>query len=130
MAGFEPTAAERKKYADYDVEIRPARKNRVRVAVIDDEVVRLCTRAHRVPAMKKFVVYVYIGADVSDVAFIEKWARNLPRGGWAQFADQWWRRKSQNGHWNYVLEVGRVAPDPFAQLELELMIDAGSEVHA
>lgn len=127
---FQPTAAQRRQYSDYDVEIRPARNNHVRVAVIDGEVVRLCTRAHRVPALKKFVVYVYIGADASDVAFIEKWARCLPRGGWAQFADQWRRRKSQNGRWNYVLEVGRVAPDPFAQLELELMIDATSQVSA
>lgn len=128
MQNFVPTDAERKKYASYAVEIRPARNNHVRVALIDGEVVRLCTRVHRVPSLKKFVVYVYAGADTSDIAFIEKWARCLPKGGWAQFASQWWRRKSSNGYWNYVLEVGRVAPDPFAQLELELMIDASREV--
>jgi hypothetical protein len=130
MSAFTPTTAERKKYADYDVEIRPARNNQVRVDVMDGEVIRVCTRAHRVPALKKFVVYVYIGADAADVTFIEKWSRSLPRGGWAKFADHWRRRKSKNGRWKYVLEVGRVAPDPFAQLELEMMIDATSEVSA
>jgi len=128
MPAFTPTAAERAKYADYDVEIRPARNNRVRCKVIDGEVVRLNTRAHRVPALKKFIVYTYIGCDQEDVAFIERWARNLPRGGWAQFPDQWFRRKSNKGNWYWSQEVGRVAPDPFAQLELELMIDASSEV--
>lgn len=130
MSTFTPTAAERKKYAGYDVELRPARKNRVRAAVIDGEVVRLCTRAHRVPALQKFIVYVYIGADQGDIDFIGRWARDLPRGGWAQFPDLWWRRKSNSGSWYWSQEIGRFAPDPFAQLELELMIDASLEVGA
>lgn len=123
------TPAQRRKYADYTVEVRPAQNNRVRVAVIDGEVIRLNCRAHRVPALKKFIVYAYIGADAEDISFAERWARALPRGAWAQFPDLWFRRKSNKGKWYWSQEVGRVAPDPLVQLELEQIIDMDSEVH-
>ncbi|MEG8035051.1 hypothetical protein QP157_06855 [Sphingomonas sp. LR61] len=125
-----PTAAERKKYADYDVEIRPAQANSVKVRVDNDEVVRFYARAHRVPSLNKFIVFTYIGSTEGDLRRTERWAKSLPAGYWAQFPNLWFKRQSAKGTWYWMQEVGTVAPDPFAQLELELMIDAGSEVHA
>lgn len=130
MAGFMPAAAERKKYSDYDVEIRDAKNNRVAVRVDNGEVVRFYARAHRIPSLKKFVVHVYIGATDEDRRRAELWAATLPTGGWAQFPDLWFKKQSATGTWFFKQEWGSAAPDPFAQLELELMIDAGSEVHA
>jgi len=130
MAAFVPTAAERQKYADYEVEIRPAQANHVRVRVENGEVVRFFTRAHRVPSLKKFIVFTYIGATADDVRRTEQWARSLPAGGWARFPDLWFRKRSKSGTWFWKQEYGHIAPDPLVQLELEMLIDATSEVHA
>jgi ABC-type amino acid transport substrate-binding protein len=130
MAGFEPTAAERQKYSDYDVEIRDAKNNRVAVRVDNGEVIRFYARAHRIPSLKKFVVFVYIGATDEDRQRAERWAATLPAGGWAQFPHAWFKKRSTSGTWFWKQEWGHIAPDPFLQLELELLIDAGSEVSA
>jgi hypothetical protein len=127
---FTPTPEQRRKYADYEVEIRPATVNHVRISVIDGQVCRMYTRFHRVPSRKKFIVFAYIGCTPRDLAFVQAWARDLPLGSWAEFEDRWFRRKSATGHWYWMQEIGNLAPDPFAQLELELMIDQAGEVHA
>ncbi|MCS5487397.1 hypothetical protein NY588_09685 [Curtobacterium flaccumfaciens pv. beticola] len=127
---FQPTPEERRKYSDYDVEIRDAQNNHVRIAVEDGEVIRFYARAHRIPSLKKFIVFVYLGATEQDRRRAERWAADLPAGGWAQFPLCWFKRRRPDGSYLWKQETGVVAPDPFAQLELEMMIDAGSEVHA
>lgn len=129
MSAQKPTSAERRKYIDYDVVVRDAKEHRVHVAVDNGEVVRWTCEIHRYPARKTFVVFVYPGVTVEERQSIERLAVALPRGGWAIHRDLWFRRKNRiNGRIFYWQKRGDSAPDPFAQLELELMIDAASEV--
>lgn len=83
----------------------------------------------RIPRDKKFVVYIYKGATrTDDVGFIEVLCRNLPRGGWAQYADRWAMRRPASGKVFYSQANGYFVNDPLVQLELELMIDTTSDL--
>jgi hypothetical protein len=131
MAAFIPTAAQRAKYADYDVVVKDAKTHRVHVAVEDGVVVRWVNEIHRYPDVKTFVVFIYPGVTPEERASIERSAQRLPLGGWALHPDLWFRRKHRtSGRIFFWQKRGGDAPDPFAQLELELMIDATSEVQA
>lgn len=129
MSNFIPTASERKKYADYDVEIREARRSKVRVLVDEGGVVmRIHTVVKRIPSEKKFVVLHLIGRTDEERAFGERYGAALPRGHWARYG-KWSKRRRPDGTYYFEQLVGIAAPDPLVQLELELMIDAGSEVN-
>lgn len=127
---FQPTPEERRKYADYDVVIKDAEQTPVHVDVIDGQVIRMLCLIRRWPRPRRFQVIVFQGVSERERALVERWARELPQGGWAQFPDLWFRHRNGNGYVYFSQSQGVRAPDPFAQLELELMIDAGSEVHA
>ncbi|QKS17288.1 hypothetical protein HUN59_14690 [Curtobacterium sp. Csp2] len=127
---FQPTRAERQKYADYEVVVKDAKTHKVHVTVEDGVVIRWTCEIHRYPSSKHFVVFVYPGVTDKERASIERLAANLPRGEWARVPDAWFRRKHRTtGRIFYWQKRGSEAPDPFAQLELELMIDADQSVH-
>lgn len=126
---FVPTAAQRRKYADYDVVVKDAKTHRVHVSVDDGAVVRWTCEIHRYPDRRTFVVFVYPGVTDEERTSIEALAAALPRGWWARMPDHWFRRRHRTtGRIFFWQKRGDRAPDPFAQLELELMIDATSEV--
>lgn len=128
MTAFTPTAVERKQYADYDVEVRDARRSKVRVVIEDDgRVMRVHTVVQRVPSERKFVVLHLIGCTDEERTFGERYGAVLTRGHWARYGC-WRKRRRANGSFMFEQLVGQNASDPFVQLELELMIDATSEV--
>ncbi|PCN48001.1 hypothetical protein Csp2054_09005 [Curtobacterium sp. 'Ferrero'] len=129
MSAWEPTPAERRKYAGYEVEFREARAHAVRITEVDGQVGRAVTLYYRIPSLRKFVVYYYADTSARERRLITSWGRALPSGGWARHADRW-RRRRIAGRSVHVQEIAVLAEDPFAQLELELMIDADSEVTA
>ncbi|MBO9043492.1 hypothetical protein [Curtobacterium flaccumfaciens] len=129
MSAWEPTPAERRKYRDYTVEFVESQSSSVRSEVLDGNVLRFICRVRRFPSDKKFVVIVYKGVSDSERARIELWGNGMPLGGWAMHPTLWFRHTGKTSKKVYfVQECGYPAPDPFAQLELELMIDADSEV--
>lgn len=131
MSAWEPTPAERRKYRDYTVEFTEARSASVRSEVRDGNVLRFICRVRRFPSDKKFAVIIYNGVSETERARIEAWGRELPRGGWAMHPHLWFRHTARASRKVYfVQEMGYPAPDPFAQLELELMIDAAKGVTA
>lgn len=131
MNRWQPTPEQRRKYADYDVVVKDAKTHRVHVTVEDGVVIRWVFEIHRYADSKTFVVFVYPGVTPEERAAIEGAAQQLPRGGWALHADLWFRRKHlTSGRIFFWQKRGGPAPDPFAQLELELMVDMTSEVHA
>jgi hypothetical protein len=129
MSGFFPTAEQRRKYRDYDVVVRDAQTNSVYVGVEDGQVIRWTHQVYRYADSRTFVVYVYAGVTDKERASIEAEAAALPAGEWARFPDQFWfrRKHSTSGRIFFRQTRGDRAPDPFAQLELELMIDATSD---
>lgn len=132
MPAFIPTASERKKYADYSVQYREAKANSAHAGIDENgSVVRWLFQIHRIPAEKLFVVFIYKGATPAEVEQITRDCEALPRGEWARFPDRWWRSHYRSsGRVFYRQTRGIHATDPFAQLELEMMIDATSEVTA
>jgi hypothetical protein len=131
MSAFVPTAEQRRKYRDYDVVVKDAKNHRVHVTVDDGEVVRWTCEIHRYADSKTFLVFIYPGVTDKERADIEAIAEELPRGGWARMPDRWFRRKHRASSRIYFWQKrGNTAPDPLAQLELELMIDATSDTTA
>lgn len=131
MSAWEPTPAERRKYRDYTVEFVEAQSASVRSEVLNGNVLRFICRVRRFPSDKRFVVIVYKGVSDSERARIERWGNDMPLGGWAMHPHLWFRHTGKTSKKVYfVQEVGYPAPDPFAQLELELMIDADLGVTA
>ncbi|MFJ3381936.1 hypothetical protein ACIPJ2_16180 [Curtobacterium sp. NPDC090217] len=130
MSAFTPTTAERKKYADYDVQFRDAKSNSVRVGIDENgEVIRWLFQIHRLPSEKLFVVFIYQGATASEVEEIERVCAALPNGEWARFPGRWWRSRYRSSARVFYRQTrGFQADDPFTQLELEMLIDATSEV--
>ncbi|RPE75626.1 hypothetical protein EDF28_3571 [Curtobacterium sp. PhB137] len=129
MKAWEPTPSERRKFQGYGVEFREAEAHGVRITEVDGHVGRAVTLYYRIPSLRKFVVYYYAGTTVQERRLITAWGRALPAGGWARHIDRW-RRRHICGRAVFVQEIALLADDPFAQLELELMIDAASEVTA
>lgn len=132
MPTFTPTAAERKKYADYDVVVKEAKTNSVHVTVEDGQVIRWTHQVYRYADSRTFVVYLFAGITDKERARVQSEAASLPDGEWARFPTHtWFRRKHRStGRIFFRQTRGEHAPDPFAQLELELMIDATHEVAA
>lgn len=127
---FEPTPDQRRKYSGYDVEIREARRSKVRVFVDSEGIVmRVHTVVKRIPSEKKFVVLHLIGRTDDERVFGERYGDALTRGHWARYG-KWLKRRRPEGTYYFEQMVGVPAPDPFMQLELELMIDATTEVTA
>jgi hypothetical protein len=120
---FTPNEDEYRKYVGYTVEIREAKTLKVYVTVQDAVVNRWTHVIRRVPSDKKFIVYLLIGASERERRAAVALSQRLPRGDWAAFPE-WFRRRAKNGQVFYQQTRGVRAPDPFAQLELELMIDA------
>jgi hypothetical protein len=129
MSAFTPTPYQRQKYADYDVEIREARKSKVRVVVDGDVVMRVHTVVQRIPSEKKFVVLHLIGRTEKERVFGEHYGALLTRGHWARYG-HWFKRRRVNRSYLFEQLVGLTAADPLVQLELEMLIDATSEVRA
>ncbi|WP_159573054.1 hypothetical protein [Curtobacterium sp. 18060] len=127
MSAWAPTPAERRKYRDYTVEFRRAEHRHVHITTVDGHVGRAVALYYRIPSLKKFVVYDYPGTSDRERRQIEQWGLALPSGEWARFADVWERRQIL-GRVVFTQQIVTFADDPFAQLELELMIDADSEV--
>lgn len=132
MGAFLPTPAQRKKYADYAVEYRPAKSNRAHASVDENgNVIRWLFQIHRIPSEKLFVVFIYDGATPAEVERISHDCAALPYGEWARFPDRWWRSQyRRTARVFYRQTRGIRADDPFTQLELEMLIDATSEVTA
>jgi len=127
MSAWEPMPVERRLFAGYSVDFREAETHGVRITDVDGRVGRAVTLYYRIPSMNKFVVYYYAGTSPRERRLITALGRELPTGGWARHADRW-RRRRIAGRTVFVQEIALLADDPFAQLELELMIDADSEV--
>lgn len=132
MVPFIPSATERKKYADYTVQYRDAKANSAHPGVDENgDVIRWLFQIHRVPSEKVFVVFIYQGATTAEVEQIERDCAALPNGEWSRFPDRWHRSNYRSSSRVFYRQTrGFRAPDPLAQLELEMMIDATSEVTA
>lgn len=131
MPAFIPTPEQRKQYADHTIELRESTQNTAHATVSGDHVVRWTYQVHRIPSERLFVVWVYQGATPKEVESIIRTAEALPRGEWARFPDHWFPGQyTRSGRKYHKQTRGLVADDPFAQLELEMLIDAESEVHA
>ncbi|WP_416394194.1 MULTISPECIES: hypothetical protein [unclassified Curtobacterium] len=132
MAAFAPTAQQRRKYADHGVRFRDAKANSARVGVDENgDVIRWLFQIHRVPSEKLFIVFIYQGATAAEVEQIERDCAALPNGEWARFPERWWRSHYRSSSRVFYRQTrGLRASDPLAQLELEMMIDATSEVTA
>lgn len=127
MSAWEPSPAERRKFRGYEVEFREAEAHGVRITDVDGHVGRAVTLYYRVPSLRKFVVYYYAGTSPRERRLITALGRELPNGGWARHSDRW-RLRRIAGRSVFVQEIALLADDPFAQVELELMIDADSGV--
>lgn len=127
---FEPTPQQRRKYSDYDVEIKDAARATAHPEVADGVVIRMLCLIRRWPRSRKFQVIVYRGVSPRERALVERWAAGLPLGGWAQFPDLWFRHRNASGRVYFSQAQGLRVDDPLVQLELELMIDTTSEVTA
>ncbi|MGG7307545.1 hypothetical protein ACQXVK_10175 [Curtobacterium sp. AB451] len=99
------------------------------MTVVNGTVIRWTHQVHRIPTERMFVVWVYQGATDREIEDIRRACALLPVGEWARFPDHW-RRSAyrRTGRCFYRQNRGVIADDPFAQLELEFMIDASSEV--
>lgn len=123
------SAADMVRYADHTVTFRQAQINNVHVSVVNGVVTRWTHQIHRIPEDRLFVVWIYQGATDREIEAIRQTCALLPVGEWARFPDQWRRSEyRRTGRCFYRQNRGVIADDPFAQLELEFMIDAGSEV--
>ena len=127
MSAWEPTRAERRKFRGYEVEFREAEAHGVRITAVHGHVGRAVTLYYRIPSLRKFIVYYYAGTTPRERRLITALGRELPAGGWARHIDRWRHRRICDRS-VFVQEIALLADDPFAQLELELMIDADSKV--
>lgn len=131
MPAFTPTAEQRKRYADHAVELRESVHNTAHATVSDGQVIRWVFQVHRIPSERLFVIWVYQGTTPDEVDRIIRLAETFPRGEWARYPDHWFAGEYKRSGRKYHKQTrGLVADDPFAQLELEMLIDAESEVHA
>lgn len=126
MSAFIPTREQRRKYADYTVELRPS-KLPVEIEVIDGVIYRWWSQVNRIPSAKKFVVYTFAGSTEQEAAAAKRLGDAMPRGEWARSPDPWTRYGGGGDPVRFSQARGDVMPDPLVQLELEMMIDLANE---
>ena len=122
MTAWQPTAAEKRKYAEYDVRTSTIDRPQ-KVYIIDGTVFRGLFHVQRIPSQKVFRVVFPANLTARELRIAEADAARLPAGEWARFPDVWYRRRWPSGRYFFAQTRVMAAPDPFAQLELEMLID-------
>jgi len=122
MTVWQPTAAERRQYADYSVTARTA-DHPQKTYVIDGVVHRGLFHVQRIPSRRVFRVTFPANLTPRERRMAEADAARLPLGYWAEFRDVWYRKRWPSGRYYFAQMRCYAAPDPFAQLELEMLID-------
>ena len=122
MTAWKPTVTEQRQYADYSVTTRTSEETQ-KTYVIDGVVHRGLFHAQRIPLQKVFRVYFPANLTPRERRMAEADAVRLPRGYWAMFRDVWYRKRWPSGRYYFAQTRTYAAPDPFAQLELEMLID-------
>jgi len=124
MNRFSPTPGQRRRYSDYDTEVRESSGNRVVYRDINGVLHRFHVAIARIPSTKRFVIYNLIGCTEEERAYAQFLARTLPHGEWARFPDYWFKRRRVTGPgYKFTQQRGERVADPFVQLELEMLID-------
>ena len=122
MTAWKPTAAEQRQYADYSVTTRTA-EHLQKTYVIDGVVHRGLFHVQRIPSQRTFQVSFPANLTPRERRMAEAEAARLPHGYWAEFRDVWYRKPWPSGRYYFAQTRTYAAPDPFAQLELEMLID-------
>jgi len=134
VTGWRPSAAECRQYADYALDERTHILNQ-KTYDIGGVVHRSLFFVQRIPSQKVFRVYYMANLTPRERRQAEAAAALLPRGYWAEFRDIWYRKRWPSGRVYFAQTITYAAPDPFAQLELEMLIDlersqqSSTEVH-
>lgn len=122
MTGWKPSAAERRQYANYALDERTHTLEQ-KTYDIGGRMHRGLFYVQRIPSLKVFRIYYMANLTPGERRRAEAEAALLPQGYWAQFRDVWERRRWPSGRIYSSQMHCYAAPDPFAQLELELLID-------
>ena len=122
MTAWKPTAAEQRQYADYSMTMRTA-EHPQKTYVIDGVVHRGLFHVQRIPSQRIFRVSFPGNLTPRERHTAEVVAARLPHGYWAEFRDVWYRKRWPSGRYYFAQTQTYAAPDPFAQLELEMLID-------
>lgn len=121
--------ADARKYANYTVEIREsARQWSVAPAENAAGLMKFLVGIYRIPSEKIFAAYVRRGLTPHERALAERWALKMPDGEWAVFPDLWVRTKDSRGVVVFRQYRGVGVDVDFMELELQMMLDLGSEV--
>jgi len=124
MSRFSPTLEQRRRYSDYDTEVRQSSGNRVFYSDVDGVLHRFHVTIARIPSTKRFVIYTLIGCTEEEREYAQFLARTLPHGEWARFPDFWFKRRRVAGPgYKFTQRRGERVADPLMQLELEMLID-------
>ena len=122
MTAWNPTVAEMRKYVGYSVRTSTADRPQ-KIYTIDGNVYRGLFHVQRIPSQKVFRVVFPANLTARERRIAEAYAARLPAGEWARFPDVWYRERWPSGRYFYAQTRVMEAPDPFAQLELEMLID-------
>ncbi|MBT2503006.1 hypothetical protein [Curtobacterium sp. ISL-83] len=125
------TAAALRHAADYPTTTRRARVTTVRAEVRDGVVLRQLGEIHIYPDSRRIEIVVGIGATPDEWDACDAHRRLLPRWLASDSPSDWNEiRHLRTGEriWRVGLHVP--APDPFIELELQMLLDVSTEVNA
>ena len=122
MSAWKPTPAQQRQFADYSVTTRTA-DHPQKTYVIDGVVHRGLFHVQRIPSQRVFLVSFPANLTPRERRMAEAEAVRLPYGYWAEFRDVWYRKRWPSGRYYFAQTRCYAAPDPFAQVELEMLID-------
>ena len=126
---WQPTAAERRKYADYTTEIVADSDYPCFIEVQAGMVVRFSGMYSRIPSRKVFRLRMKYDATEKERAIAKRVLELMPAGEWARIPDLWEKRRyGSDGRWCFSQTRGSFVDDPLVQLELEMMIDDAADV--
>lgn len=122
------------RYDDYTVEIGPTNSTSTFTEPDAGDVRRVYYWVFRVPSQKRFIVRPFHDASAGDMADLTcKLKSGRIPSGWrgAEYKGKGHRRRRRaDGTYEFYAAFGRILDDPLMQLELEMMIDLGSDVTA
>lgn len=119
----------RGKYADYSVHVGADYPKDVYYEYDHPTPLRLHYGVIRVPSRKEFIVRNFRDATARDRTETERELPKIPIT-FAAVERRIPRQRMKNGRWFWAWAFGTPAEDPLVQLELEMMIDLGSDVSA
>lgn len=118
MSKSKATAADVKKYADYNVVIKESERP-CSIGEADGGPIRIYLTAYRVPSRKLFEVFIRSNATPNERQDGVMWASRLPSGSWAEVDPFKWFRCKRAGAVAFWQSIGRRVADPLLELEVE-----------